>query len=150
MSIEFNCVVCFEKVISYTIAFKCDVCNDGLVCVDCYNTNWKTIEDRYGEDNSYFECEIQSKFIIDKIITCPCCRSKNWKNVYSSIFDKIVENFHDEPWMIKENVGRTILNRIHKIANEFTYECICDHLCEYPEEERETKLMEILYADEKW
>jgi len=109
-----KCVVCFEE---KKMSYECDICSDGKMCSSCYLANWEYCEDRFMEKMREWwrygrECEIEQKELLTEIIKCPCCRSYNWKIVYSSIFDELIENYDV---MFKKNTSEYI----KEIANNF-------------------------------
>jgi len=103
-----NCCICFKEINNFKLymnggIFNCETCSSGLVCSDCYINNWNFIEDdferRYKNNKRMmwlfcrqaYECDIEIKEILEKVIKCPCCRTLNWKMVYTSIFNCLGE-----------------------------------------------------------
>jgi hypothetical protein len=107
----FNCCVCFENF--EKDGFKCDTCNLGKVCDNCYVNNWTFIEDDFERRYGY-ECDIGIREILEKVIKCPCCRNLNWKEVYSSIFTCLKECDRED--MFKKNTSEKIKDYAYKFS----------------------------------
>ena len=114
-----RCVVCFEE---KKITYECDICKEGKMCCSCYCENWECCEDIFMEKTRQYwkygtECLVEQKELLIDIIKCPCCRSPNWRQVYSSIFDYLIES--DYYGMFKKNTSDNIKEFQDKLIEWF-------------------------------
>jgi hypothetical protein len=73
MSVK-ECCICFEYQNHKQFYFICDCCKSGLICRDCIGN--------FDPCGSPWEYGLNK---IKKIISCPICRTHNWKYHYSLI-----------------------------------------------------------------
>ena len=87
-----NCCICYNNCNKFE--FICETCNDGKVCQVCM-----TEIDPVGV---IFLNDIDE---INKIISCPCCRTGNWKYLFHHmIFTLIYDDQHTlQDWVIGKN-----------------------------------------------
>jgi len=80
-----TCCVCYEE----DYIFKCDTCQEGKICFDCFH-----------EMESEFQRDITNR-PRDKLLPllkCLCCRTINWKWLYSEIIKDIVLKNPEQLW----------------------------------------------------
>lgn len=116
-----RCCVCLEGEV---LEYKCDYCVEGIMCYNCYGKNWVYCEKAFMRNkvqhrDYLYECDIEMKHkkLLTEIIKCPCCRSINWRKVYKSIFEFILESDCDNEFYFKKNTS----NNITKFKQDLTY-----------------------------
>ena len=84
-----SCCVCFEKMGYRQLAYICQTCDSGIVCAKCLGkiTNTKTVDNLFKLPVRCFR--FMNLDTLKKSIKCPCCRTENWKHLYSEISTKI-------------------------------------------------------------
>jgi len=82
-----NCCICLNE---KDIIYNCMSCKEGLVCWDCY---FKLMISKGGEHNLIlFEFkELKGIEKLKNLLSCPCCRSINWKYYYDEFLWSIIE-----------------------------------------------------------
>ena len=121
-----NCCVCLEDVeyngYNSSNQYDCDTCKDGFVCGNCMGT---VMENDCGGVEYAFIFEGKE---LKRRLSCPCCRSVNWKCLYSSLMDYLVEgitfNEDDNPALdiFWENLTKKEReDRIQKMKDEGDY-----------------------------
>jgi len=90
-----NCCICYDNYDDYDeLEFICETCNDGKVCQDCM-VEIDPIGICYLND-------INKKY---KIISCPCCRTENWKYLFNYILFTLIydDQYTLQDWIIGKN-----------------------------------------------
>ena len=71
-----NCCVCYEEKEVY---YNCKTCEEGKICLGCcLKLNCQSL------------CILPRDLLL-KSITCPCCRTHNWKIVFDSILSQLTK-----------------------------------------------------------
>jgi hypothetical protein len=90
-----NCCICYNNYDDCDdLAFICETCSDGKVCQDCMVEIDPVGIGFLNDDNTK-----------NKIMSCPCCRTKNWKYLLDYILFILidVDNYTIQFWVIGKN-----------------------------------------------
>jgi len=84
-----DCCVCFEEMGYRQLTYICQSCDSGIVCAKCLGkiTKAKTVDNLLKQPIRCFR--FMNLDTLKKSIRCPCCRTENWKHLYSEIITKI-------------------------------------------------------------
>lgn len=89
-----SCCICLNNIdiIEYELEYSCNTCKSGIVCYECYQNiegsndrifcNFVPTHKTMNKFN-YYQKEIK------KAVSCPCCRSENWKYIFSKIIHEL-------------------------------------------------------------
>jgi hypothetical protein len=70
-----NCCVCYEEKEVY---YNCKTCEEGKICWECFL-----------KKSNHYCLDYLSREELLPILSCPCCRTINWKVLYNRYIDKI-------------------------------------------------------------
>jgi hypothetical protein len=104
-----NCCICLEEInikdeyglIRNELTFKCNTCQEGLICYGCYRTiNEQYLKTEYLDHYLYekFCKSTKSMFLdcvdmridnINNTVKCPCCRNNNFKHLFKNVIEEI-------------------------------------------------------------
>ncbi len=117
------CCVCFEEVGYRQLTYICQTCNSGIVCAKCLGkiTKAKTVDNLLKLPVRCFR--FMNLDTLKKSIRCPCCRTENWKHLYSEIITKIGIDILDKILDKKSDkinaAEKLYIEKFTNIVNEF-------------------------------
>ena len=76
------CVICYDRKVPY---FECETCTEGKYCLDCW-----IVDDK----DCIYNANL-TKAELEECLSCPICRTVNWKKYLSYIIDCTLTNPSD-------------------------------------------------------